>query len=217
MAPYNFHYSNRYDPVSSQYNQKHHQNYYTSASQQPQFPSQQERSNTQTSQTQASAPSTYQLSYTVAYSNQPYYNYPSTESRAAETLSHLSAQEHTSPPTRPSNPQYGSTSRSESSWNTSDRPSAQQHQSSATTSTSWHNTDRRAANPSTLHRQEQRSTTTAANYSPAQSYPQPAANNDAYSYSSIPSQSSQELQPQPPTSRHPTTTLLPTSAQPVLI
>jgi hypothetical protein len=184
MGPYNSHYGNRYDPVGSQYNQQHHQNYYTPASQQPQPTTQQERSNTQTSQTQSSAPSTYQSSYTAVYSNQPCYNYPSTESRAAETLSHLSAQEHTSPPTRPANPQYESTSRSESSWNTSDRPSAQQHQSSATTSTSWHNTDRRAANPSPLYQQEQRSTTTAANYSPAQSYPQPAANNDTYSYSS---------------------------------
>jgi hypothetical protein len=182
MAPYNSHYGTRYDPVGSQYNQQHHQNYYTPNSNQP--ASQQDRPTTQTPQTQPSAPSTYQSSYTAAYSNQPYYNYPSTESRAAETLSHLSAQEHTSPPNRPANPQYETNPRSDSSWDTSDRPSTQQHHSSATTSTSWHNTDRRAANPSPLYQQEQRSSTTAANYSPAQSYPQPATNNDTYSYSS---------------------------------
>jgi hypothetical protein len=201
MAPYNSHYGTRYDPVGSQYNQQHHQNYYTPNSNQP--ASQQDRPTTQTPQTQPSAPSTYQSSYTAAYSNQPYYNYPSTESRAAETLSHLSAQEHTSPPTRSANPQYETNSRSDSSWNTSDRPSTQQHHSSATTSTSWHNTDRRAANPSPLYQQETRSSTTAANYSPAQSYPQPAINNDTYSYSSY----TQSEQPR----AHTTTSNQPTS------
>ncbi|KAI4748623.1 hypothetical protein E4T50_01102 [Aureobasidium sp. EXF-12298] len=183
MAPYNSHYSNRYDPVGSQYNQQHHQNYYTPSSNQP--AAQQDRPTTQTPQSQPSAPSSYQSSsYTAAYSNQPYYNYASTESRAAETLSHLSAQDHPPTSTRQSNTQYETNSRSDSSWNASERPSTQQHHSSATNSASWHNADRRTANPSPLYQQEQRSTNTAANYSPAQSYSQPASNTDKYSYSS---------------------------------
>ncbi|KAH0371640.1 hypothetical protein KCU65_g1774, partial [Aureobasidium melanogenum] len=156
MAPYNSHYGTRYDPVGSQYNQQHHQNYYTPTSQQP---ATQQRQATQTPQSQASAPPGYQQSYTAGYSNQPYYNYQSTESRAAETLSHLSAQEHTST----SNRQYDTNSRSDSSWNTSDR---------------------RAANPSPLYQQEQRSASNTANYSPAQSYSQPTSNTGTYSYSS---------------------------------
>ncbi|KAG9951997.1 hypothetical protein KCU85_g2314, partial [Aureobasidium melanogenum] len=156
MAPYNSHYGTRYDPVGSQYNQQHHQNYYTPTSQQP---ATQQRQATQTPQSQSSAPPGYQQSYTAGYSNQPYYNYQSTESRAAETLSHLSAQEHTSASTR----QYDTTSRSDSSWNTSDR---------------------RAANPSPLYQQEQRSASNTANYSPAQSYSQPTSNTGTYSYPS---------------------------------
>ncbi|KAK6008297.1 hypothetical protein QM012_000200 [Aureobasidium pullulans] len=157
MAPYNSHYGTRYDPVGSQYNQQHHQNYYTPNSQQPATP--QQRQTTQTSQPQASVPPGYQQSYTAGYSNQPYYNYQSTESRAAETLSHLNAQEHTSTSTR----QYDTNSRSDSSWNTSDR---------------------RTANPSPLYQQEQRAASNTANYSPVQSYSQPTTNTGTYSYPS---------------------------------
>lgn len=167
MAPYNSHYGTRYDPVGSQYNQQHHQNYYTPTSQQP---ATQQRQTTQTPQPQPSAPPGYQQSYTAGYSNQPYYNYQSTESRAAETLSHLSAQEHTS------------TSRSDSSWNTSDR---------------------RAANPSPLYQQEQRSASNTANYSPAQSYSQPTSNTGTYSYSSY--TQSEQPRAQTTTSNQPTT------------
>ncbi|KAH0026809.1 hypothetical protein KCU80_g13702, partial [Aureobasidium melanogenum] len=175
MAPYNSHYGTRYDPVGSQYNQQHHQNCYTPTSQQP---ATQQRQATQTPQTQPSAPTGYQQFYTAGYSNQSYYNCQSTESRAAETLSHLSAQEHTSTSTR----QYDTNSRSDSSWNTSDR---------------------RAANPSPLYQQEQRSASNAANYSPAQSCSQPTSNTGTYSYSSY--TQSEQLRAQTTTSNQPTT------------
>ncbi|KAG9682905.1 hypothetical protein KCU95_g13968, partial [Aureobasidium melanogenum] len=175
MAPYNSHYGNRYDPVGSQYNQQHHQNYYTPTSQQP---ATQQRHTTQTPQTQPSAPPGYQQSYTAGYSNQPYYNYQSTESRAAETLSHLSAQEHTAASTR----QYDTNSRSDSSWNPSDR---------------------QAANPSPLYQQEQRPASNTANYSPAQSYSQPTSNTATYSYSSY--TQSEQPRAQTTTSNQPTT------------
>ncbi|KAH0395304.1 hypothetical protein KCU89_g10469, partial [Aureobasidium melanogenum] len=175
MAPYSSHYGNRYDPVGSQYNQQHHQNYYTPTSQQP---ATQQRQATQTPQTQPSAPPGYQQSYTAGYSNQPYYNYQSTESRAAETLSHLSAQEHTSTSTR----HYDTNSRSDSSWNPSDR---------------------RAANPSPLYQQEQRSASNTANYSPAQSYSHPTSNTGTYSYSSY--TQSEQPRAQTTTSNQPTT------------
>ncbi|KAH0257262.1 hypothetical protein KCU91_g16455, partial [Aureobasidium melanogenum] len=175
MAPYNSHYGTRYDPVGSQYNQQHHQSYYTPTSQQL---ATQQRQATQTPQTQPSAPPGYQQSYTAGYSNQPYYNYQSTESRAAETLSHLSAQEHASTSTR----QYDPNSRSDSSWNTSDR---------------------RAANPSPLYQQEQRSASNTANYSPAQSYSQPTSNTGTYSYSSY--TQSEQPRAQTTTSNQPTT------------
>ncbi|KAI4743435.1 hypothetical protein E4T50_06134 [Aureobasidium sp. EXF-12298] len=175
MAPYNSHYGNRYDSVGSQYNQQHHQNYYTPTSQQPAI---QQRQATQTPQTQPSAPPGYQQSYTAGYSNQPYYNYQSTESRAAETLSHLSTQEHTSTSTR----QYDTNSRSDSSWNTSDR---------------------RATNSSPLYQQEQRSASNTVNYSPAQSYSQPTSNTGTYSYSSY--TQSEQPRAQTATSNQPTT------------
>ncbi|KAG9682441.1 hypothetical protein KCU69_g11957, partial [Aureobasidium melanogenum] len=168
MAPYNSHYGTRY-------NQQHHQSYYTPTSQQP---ATQQRQATQTPQTQPSAPPGYQQSYTAGYSNQPYYNCQSTESRAAETLSHLSAQEHASTSTR----QYDTNSRSDSSWNTSER---------------------RAANPSPLYQQEQRSASNTANYSPAQSYSQPTSHTGTYSYSSY--TQSEQPRAQTTTSNQPTT------------
>ncbi|THY69606.1 hypothetical protein D6C87_09418 [Aureobasidium pullulans] len=192
MAPYNSHYGNHYDPVGSQHNQQHHQSHYTGSSQQP---ASQQRSTTQTPQPQSSAPPGYQPSYTSGYTNQQSYynNYQSTESRAAETLSHLSAQEHpTTSSTRPTSTPYDTNTRAESSWNTSDRPSTHQRD----TSTSWHNADRRAANPSPLYQQEHRPASTASNYSPAQSYTQPASNTGTYSYSSY----SQSEQPRAQTS-----------------
>lgn len=180
MAPYNSQYGSRYDPVGSQYNQQHHQNYYTSTSQPPAS-----QRSTQTPQPQPSAPAGYQPSYTAGYSNTPgYYSYQSTESRAAETLSHLSAQEHG---TSRSTSQHDTSSRPDNpSWNTSERSSTQQHESTA----SWHNADRRTTNPSPLYQQDQRPASTASTYSPAQSYAQPQSTSGTYSYASY-SQSEQ--------------------------
>ncbi|KAI5262818.1 hypothetical protein E4T47_09184 [Aureobasidium subglaciale] len=197
MAPYSSHYDNRYDPVGSRHNQQTHQTYYTPGSQQlaqQQQQQQHQRSTTQTPQPQPPAPPGYQPSYTAGYSNQPYYNYQSTESRAAETLSHLSAQDNPTTSNRSSNSQYDTNTRADSSWNTSDLPSADQHESTA--STSWHNADRRPANPSPLYQQDQRPNSTTNTYSPAPSYSQPTNNPSTYSYSSY----SQSDQPRAQTS-----------------
>ncbi|KAI5203867.1 hypothetical protein E4T39_03992 [Aureobasidium subglaciale] len=192
MAPHNSHYDNRYDPVGSRYNQQTHQTYYTPNSQQPasRQEQQEQRSTTQTPQPQPPAPPGYRPSYTAGYSNQPpYYNYQSTESRAAETLSHLSAQDDPATSNRSSNSQCDTNTRAESSWNTADSPATQHHDPSA--STSWHNADRRTANPPPLYQQEQRPPSTTNSYSPAQSYSQPPNNSTTYSYSSYSTQSDQ--------------------------
>ncbi|KAI5195813.1 hypothetical protein AUEXF2481DRAFT_4918 [Aureobasidium subglaciale EXF-2481] len=194
MAPYNSHYDDRYDPVGSRYNQQTHQTYYAPGSQQPaQQQQQQQPSTTQTPQPQPPAPPGHQTSYAAGYSNRPYYNDQSTESRAAETLSHLSAQDKPTTSNRSSNSQYDTSSRADSSWNTSDRPSANQHESKALTN--WHNADRRPVNPSPLYQQDQRPNSTTNSYSPAQSYSQPANNPSTYSYPSY----SQSDQPRAPT------------------
>jgi hypothetical protein len=204
MAPYNNHYGSRYDPVGSQYNQQHHQSYYASAAQQPTAAASAstQRASTQTpqpqSQSQSSAPPGYQSSYTAGYTGQPYYNYQSTESRAAETLSHLSAQSHNRSSSRPTATQYdnNNNSRSDSSsWNAPERASTQQQESSTT---SWHNADRRGvANPPPVYQHEQPPASATSSYSPAQSYSQPPTTtmpSSTYSYASY-SQSEQSRAP----------------------
>lgn len=179
MAPYNTgQYGTHYDPVGSQYNQQ--QSYgYSYGSQRPAATSQDQEAATSSTYGQ---PSTY----TTTYSNNAYYGtgttpwssasaqpQSTTENRAAETLSHLSAQEHgqtSSATTRDPNTQYGSSGWGSTYNNTPDTTAAAPHQ-------------RTSSNTSPLYSaQADRSNTSVSNYGSGQSYTQPTTPASTYSY-----------------------------------